>query len=222
MGEVYHARDARLRRDVAVKVLPSDLADDEARLDRLRRQAILLAAVIHPNVAVIHGLEETSGTRFLVMELVPGPTLADRLTRGPLALAQALNVSQQLVDALDAAHQRGVIHRDLKPSNIKVGDDGRVKVLDFGLAQSLVEEPDAESGPQSTVTVIQAGSQAVVVMGTPAYMSPEQARGSAVDQRTDIWAFGSILYEMLTGSRAFGGESTSDAIASVLEREPDW
>src|SRR5262249_9782042 len=210
MGEVYHARDARLQRDVAIKLLPSDLADDKARLDRFQREAVLLAAVTHPNVAVIHGLEETSGTRFLVMELVPGPTLADRLKHGPLSLARALNVSGQLVEALDAAHQRGVIHRDLKPANIKVSDDGRVKVLDFGLAKSLTEEPGAGSAPQSTVTAIQAGSQAVVVMGTPAYMSPEQARGAAVDRRTDIWAFGCVVYEMFTGSRAFAGKTTSE------------
>ncbi|HJZ71895.1 MAG TPA: serine/threonine-protein kinase [Vicinamibacterales bacterium] len=222
MGEVYHARDGRLLRDVAIKLLPSDLADDKARLDRFQREAVLLAAVTHPNVAVIHGLEETSGTRFLVMELVPGPTLADRLKHGPLSLARALNVSRQLVEALDAAHQRGVIHRDLKPANIKVSDDGRVKILDFGLAKSLTEEPGAESEPPSTVTAIQAGSQAVVVMGTPAYMSPEQARGAAVDRRADIWAFGCVVYEMFTGSRAFDGETPSDAIAAVLEREPGW
>jgi len=222
MGEVYHARDARLLRDVAIKVLPPDLADDKARLDRFEREAILLAAVIHPNVAVIHGLEQASGTRFLVMELVAGPTLADRLKRGPLSVAHALNVSRQLVDALDAAHQRRVIHRDLKPANIKVSDDGRVKVLDFGLAKSSTEEPVAESKPQSTVTAIQAGSQAVVVMGTPAYMSPEQARGAAVDRRTDIWAFGCVVYEMLTGSRVFDGETTPEVIAAVFEREPDW
>jgi Tol biopolymer transport system component/tRNA A-37 threonylcarbamoyl transferase component Bud32 len=218
MGEVYRARDTRLRRDVAIKVLPQRHLSDPDRRTRFEREAQTLAAVNHPNIATILGVEDAAGMHAIVMELVEGPTLADRLAttrdaRG-LPLREALPLALQIVDALEAAHERGIVHRDLKPSNIKIRPDGTVKVLDFGLAKALDSGGDDVNAATVTVTD-------VAVVGTPWYMSPEQARGQAVDRRTDVWAFGCVLYEMLTGRRAFTGASSSDVIAGVLERQPD-
>ena len=218
MGDVYRARDTKLGRSVAIKVLRVEFDHDPERLARFQREARLLASLNHPNIATIYGLEQSGGTQFLVMELVPGMTLAERLQAGPLDVAEALAIAQQICAALESAHEQGVVHRDLKPANVEVMPDGRVKVLDFGLAKALTTglEQDPESGP--TIAESQPGT----ILGTPAYMSPEQARGKAVDKRTDIWAFGCVLYEMLRGQRAFGGESTSDVLAAVLTKEPDW
>ncbi len=228
MGEVYRATDVNLGRDVAIKVLPSSFANDPDRLSRFAREARLLAALNHPNIATIHGLEEGDGVRALVMELVEGPTLAEKLAPGSrrpvkagLPLANALNIAAQIAEALEAAHDKGIIHRDLKPANLKVSDDGRVKVLDFGLAKAFSSDAtgsDLGHLPTITATDLQAGA----IVGTPAYMSPEQARGQAVDKRADIWAFGCVLFEMVTGRMAFSGETTSDTIAAILERQPDW
>jgi hypothetical protein len=218
MGEVFRARDSRLGREVAIKVLRDDFAQDPERLARFEREARLLASLNHPNIATIHGLEEANGLRFLVMELVPGPTLADRLQGRPLAIEEVVAVGRQVAEGLEAAHEKGVIHRDLKPSNIKVTAPRRVKLLDFGLAKAL--GPEAADHWHSTV-----GFEATrdgVILGTPAYMSPEQARGKPLDKRTDLWSFGCVLYEMLAGSRAFAGETGSDVLAAILEREPDW
>jgi eukaryotic-like serine/threonine-protein kinase len=217
MGEVYLARDVRLRRDVAVKILPDRYRFDKERLARFEREAQLLAALNHPNIATIHGVEATAGTQALVMEFVDGETLDDRLSLGRLPMATVVPIARQLVEALDTAHEQGIVHRDLKPANIKVRPDGMIKVLDFGLAKALDIDSAAVAVDVTTLTVADRG-----IVGTPAYMSPEQARGSTVDRRTDIWAFGCVLYEMITGRRAFDGATASDAIAAVLTREPDW
>jgi serine/threonine-protein kinase len=218
MGEVYRARDGRLNRDVAIKVLPMDLAKDQERLARLRREAQVLAALNNPHVANIHGLEEANGMPALVLELVDGPTLAERLTRGSLPLSETIDIATQIADGLEAAHERGVIHRDLKPANIKIAPDGTVKILDFGLAKAV-----SRTGPEPDLSVTTtANTEAGVVLGTAAYMSPEQARGRPVDKRTDIWAFGCVLFEMLSGRRPFVGETLSDTIAGILTKEPDW
>jgi len=220
MGEVYRARDTKLDRDVAIKVLPDELAADEERVARFEREAKLLASLNHPNIASIYGFE--SGA--LVLELVEGPTLADRIERGPLPIDETIAIAKQIAEALEAGHEAGVIHRDLKPANIKVRDDGTVKVLDYGLAKALEDEAadggDAELSHSPTLT--RQGTQLGVILGTAAYMSPEQAKGKRVDRRTDIWAFGAVVYEMLTGKRAFDGGDVSEALASVLAREPDW
>ena len=218
MGEVYRARDSRLGREVAIKVLRDDFAQDPERLARFEREARLLASLNHPNIATIYGLEEANGLRFLVMELVPGPTLADRLQGRPLALGEVLAVGRQVAEGLEAAHEKGVIHRDLKPSNIKVTPQGRVKLLDFGLAKALA--PEASDPWHLTVSF--EATRDGVILGTPAYMSPEQARGKPLDKRTDLWSFGCVLYEMLAGTRAFAGETGSDVLVAILEREPDW
>ena len=205
MGEVYRATDINLTRQVAIKVLPDTFANDPERLARFEREAKTLASLNHPNIAQIYGLEKSDGIRALVMELVEGPTLADRIAQGPIPVDEALPVAKQIAEALEAAHEQGIIHRDLKPANIKVRPDGIVKVLDFGLAKAL--EPisaagvDATASPTITSPAMMTGVG--VLLGTAAYMSPEQARGKAVDKRTDIWAFGCVLYEMLTGQRAF-------------------
>jgi serine/threonine-protein kinase len=220
MGEVYRARDTRLGRDVALKVLPDALAADPNRIVRFEREARLLAALNHPRIATIHGFEEVDGVRALVLELVEGPTLAERIARGPLPVSEAITIGLQIAEALEAAHEKGIIHRDLKPANIKVLPSGAVKVLDFGLAKALGSDaarPGTSHPP--TVTVITAAG---LVVGTPAYMSPEQARGDEVDRQTDIWAFGCVLYEMLAGRMVFAGRTLSDTLAAVLEREPDW
>ena len=232
MGEVYRARDHRLKRDVALKVLPEALAADPARVGRFQREAEILAALNDPHIAAIYGLEESSstesgqtGVRALVMELVEGPTLADRIARGPISVKEALPIARQLVAALDYAHERGVLHRDLKPANLKVTPDGRVKVLDFGLAKALgpVGSGGEAEGPiASPIDTSPLFTHASTIRGTPAYMAPEQVQGRAVDKRADIWAFGCVLYEMLTGTRPFPGETVSDTLAAVLESEPDW
>ena len=223
MGEVYRARDTKLERDVAIKVLPPFFADDSERLHRFEREARMLAALNHPHIGSIYGLEDIDQVRFLVLELVDGETLAERIARATPAipLKEALAIAQQLTDALDAAHEKGIIHRDLKPGNIKITPDGVVKVLDFGLAK--IDSPDAiDSNLSHSPTVTVHGTRAGVILGTAAYMSPEQTRGRPVDKRTDVWAFGCVLYEMLTGRAAFAGETVSDTIAAILGREPDW
>jgi eukaryotic-like serine/threonine-protein kinase len=223
MGEVYRARDARLHRDVAVKVLPEAFALDPDRLARFEREAQVLASLNHPNIAAIYGVEGTAGITALVLELVEGTTLADRIAQGPIAIEAALPMAQQIADALEAAHEHGVVHRDLKPANIKVSDDGRVKVLDFGLAKVLEPpRPAADIAQSPTVTSPAAATLQGVILGTVAYMAPEQAVGKPVDKRVDIWAFGCVLYEMLTGRSAFSGDDVSDTLASVLRSEPDW
>jgi Tol biopolymer transport system component len=221
MGEVYRATDPELKRDVAVKVLPHALTDDDQRLARFKREAELLAALNHPNIAHIYGLERSSGTTAIVMELVEGPTLAERLaTAGALPVDEALEIGFQLIDALEVAHEHGIVHRDLKPANIAVQPDGRVKVLDFGIAKALGDVSGA-AGSLATTQPPTLLTRPGFALGTTAYMSPEQARGKPVDQRTDIWAFGCILYEMLTGRAAFAGEDATSTLARVLERETD-
>jgi eukaryotic-like serine/threonine-protein kinase len=219
MGEVYRASDTNLKRQVAIKVLPHQVAADAERVARFQREAEVLAALNHPNIAHIHGLENADGIRALVMELVEGPTLADRIAQGPIAVDDAMAIARQITEALEAAHQQGIIHRDLKPANIKVRDDGTIKVLDFGLAK-LTNADGATA--LSQVPTVTAATRTGTVLGTVAYMSPEQARGRAVDSRTDIWAFGCVLYGLLSGRRAFSGETVSDTLAAVLERQPDW
>jgi eukaryotic-like serine/threonine-protein kinase len=230
MGEVYRARDTKLRRDVAIKILPSHFTSDPERRSRFAREARLLATLNHPNIGAIYGLEETDGVTALVLELVGGPTLADRLARGPFPVADALAIARQIAEALDAAHEKGIVHRDLKPANIVLqtaanasgvpSGEVRAKVLDFGLAKTMADglEGDLTQRPSGSL----GGTEEGRILGTPAYMSPEQARGQAVDKRTDIWAFGCVLYEMLVGRRAFNGATISDTFVSILEREPDW
>ena len=221
MGEVYRARDTKLGRDVALKILPPAFAGDADRVARFRREALLLASLNHQNIASIYGLEEATGTTALVLELVEGPTLADRLKQGALALNEALGLARQIADALEAAHEKGIIHRDLKPANIKITPDGQVKVLDFGLAKML--ESEAAPSPLSMSPTLSAhATNAGVILGTAAYMSPEQARGRPVDRRADIWAFGCVLYEMLTATRAFAGEDLTDTFAAIVRGEPEW
>src|SRR6202521_1857536 len=221
MGEVYQAHDTKLGRDVAIKVLPEAFAHDPERLSRFQREAKMLASLNHPNIATIHGLEHSNGTHYLVMELVPGETLAERLKAGPLVIQKALKIAVQIAEALEAAHEKGIIHRDLKPTNVKVTPEDKVKVLDFGLAKAFVGDT-ASSDPVTSPTLSATATMQGMILGTPAYMSPEQARGKSVDKRTDIWAFGCVLYELLTARQAFRGETFSDIIAAVLEREPDW
>ncbi len=213
MGEVYRARDTKLDRDVALKILREAFTADPDRLARFQQEAKVLASLNHPNIAAIYGLEEADGTRALVLELVEGPTLAERIAHGPLPLDEALPIAKQIAEALEAAHEQGIVHRDLKPANVKVKDDGTVKVLDFGLAKALA---DHASGADLSQT------REGVILGTVPYMSPEQARGKPVDKRTDIWAFGCVLYEMLTGRLLFTGATVSDILALVLATEPDW
>jgi Tol biopolymer transport system component len=221
MGEVYRARDTTLGRDVALKVLPDNVANDGDRTARFRREAQILASLNHPLIAAIYGIEDSGATPVLVLELVEGVTLAERIAAGPLPPGEALTIAQQIAQALEAAHERGIVHRDLKPANIKLRPDGTVKVLDFGLARALEPSSDLASGALATVT-----SPAVtafgVILGTAAYMSPEQACGQTVDRGTDIWAFGAVLFEMLTGARAFEGSDPTQTVASVLRSEPDW
>ena len=223
MGEVYHARDVRLKRDVALKVLLGAWADDRDRLGRFQREAELLAALNHPNIAAIYGVEEVAGTKALVLELVDGPTLADRLALGPMSLQEAMSIGRQIIDGLDAAHEKGIIHRDLKPANVKVRADGTVKILDFGLAKALESDVRTHVDPSMSPTITSPAVTGMgVILGTAAYMSPEQARGQAVDKRSDIWAFGCVLYEMLTGRSVFVRATVPDTIAAILERDPDW
>ena len=219
MGEVYRACDTKLNRTVALKVLPDRFAFDPDRSARFIREAHLLAVLNHPNIAAIYGLEESNGAQALVLELVDGPTLADRVALGPLPLDEALAIARQIADAVDAAHDKGIIHRDLKPANIKFGSDGVVKVLDFGLARVWDGAPQSNLSASPSLTATDLGERAI--LGTPAYMSPEQARGQSLDRRTDIWSFGCVLYEMLTGRAPFAGDTTSDTFAAILQREPD-
>jgi serine/threonine-protein kinase len=221
MGEVYRARDTKLGRDVAIKVLPESVAADPQRLSRFRREAQVLASLNHPNIASIYGFEDFNGTHALVMELVAGSTLTSRISDGPMPVVEALLIAKQIAEALDAAHEQGIVHRDLKPANVLVTPDGVVKVVDFGLARSTaVSGPTPDSSASPTLTV--QGTREGVILGTAAYMSPEQAKGRPVDKRTDLWAFGAILYEMLTGRRAFEGEDVSDILANILTKAPDW
>jgi Tol biopolymer transport system component/tRNA A-37 threonylcarbamoyl transferase component Bud32 len=223
MGEVYRARDGRLDRDVAIKALPDAFADDPERLARFEREAKLLASLSHPNIAGIHGLEVAEGHRYLVLELVEGETLAARLARGPLPLDEAMDVCRQVAAAVEAAHDAGVVHRDLKPGNVMLRPDGTVKVLDFGLAKGAAAHgSSSDLHLSASPTMSYAATAAGVILGTAAYMSPEQARGKAVDRRTDIWSFGCVLYECLTARRVYEGETVSDMVARILEREPDW
>ena len=218
MGEVYRARDAKLGREVAIKVLPGQFSKDRERLARFEREARLLASLNHPNIATLHGFEESNDIRFLVMELVEGETLGERLARGPIPLDEALPLFEQIASGLHAAHEKGVIHRDLKPANIKITPDGVPKILDFGLAKAALAGEVSEESP----TVTRQGTEAGIILGTAAYMSPEQARGKSLDKRTDVWSFGCVFYEALTGRTVFLGETVSDTIAKILEREPDW
>src|SRR5262245_13410852 len=221
MGEVYRARDTRLGRDVAIKVLPEALAKDPARVARFRREARLLASVNHPLIAAIYGVEDLGDVPCIVMELVPGETLAERLAHGALPLEESLAIGRQVAEGLEAAHEAGLVHRDLKPANIKVTPQGKLKILDFGLAKVL-ETPSSSEELSSFPTQVADETRPGVVLGTLEFMSPEQARGKPVDKRTDIWAFGCILFEMLSGTRPFAGETPSDVIAAVLTAEPEW
>ena len=218
MGQVYRATDTQLGRDVALKILPDAFAADPDRLARFQREAQVLASLNHPGIAAIYGIEKGDDTQALVLELVEGPTLADRIATGPIPLDEALPIAKQIAEALEAAHEAGVIHRDLKPANIKVREDGTVKVLDFGLAKAF-QPGGSDSSDSPTITVSATASG--VIMGTAAYMSPEQAQGKPVDQRTDVWAFGAVLYEMLSGQRAFGGPDVSSTLVAVLNGEVD-
>jgi serine/threonine protein kinase len=216
MGEVYEARDTKLGRNVAIKVLPSAFVNNPERLARFQREARMLAALNHPHIATIYGLEQSGGVHYLVMELVPGQTLAERIGKGALPIEETLKIAGQIAEALEAAHEKGVIHRDLKPANVKVTPEGRVKVLDFGLAKAFADDGAQDVSQAPTL------SEEGRILGTPAYMSPEQARGLPVDKRTDIWAFGCVLYETLTGFTPFTGQTLSDILAAILKQEPDW
>lgn len=227
MGEVYRARDTRLDRDVAIKVLPAALAQDKERILRFEREAKSLATLSHPNIAAIYGFEEYDGKRLLIMELAEGETLSDRLVRGPLPVDDALEINRRIAEGLEAAHEKGIVHRDLKPANIKVSPDGTVKVLDFGLAKALLG--DASSTPSlsptdvvNSPTISAEYTRPGVILGTAGYMSPEQARGRSVDKRTDIWSFGCVLFECLSGARLFSGETATDSIGAILHKEPEW
>jgi serine/threonine protein kinase len=221
MGEVYRAEDSRLHRRVAIKVLPDEFANDAERLARFQREAEVLASLNNPNIATLYSLEESGGRCFIVMELVEGQTLAQRLLKGPLPVKEVLQVCRQLAEGLEAAHESGVIHRDLKPANVKISSDGNVKILDFGLAKAF--HPEAAQGAAEELSIIiEATTGAGMILGTAAYMSPEQAKGKTVDKRADIWAFGCILYECLTGNKTFSGDSITEVVAKILEAEPDW
>ena len=224
MGEVYRARDTKLQRDVAIKVLPDLFARDAERLARFEREAKLLAALNHPGIATIHGFEEFDGTHFLVMELVEGETLAERLARGPIPLEEAIELFTQIAEALDAAHEKGIVHRDLKPANIKITPEGRVKVLDFGPAKVFQEDAPADDASTRLRPsgFGEAGTEVGAILGTASYMSPEQARGKTVDKKTDVWAFGCCLYEALSGRKVFHGETATDTMAKVVQNEPNW
>ena len=240
MGEVYRARDTKLNRDVAIKILPPVFANDPDRLARFKREAQVLASLNHPNIAAIYGLERQEGregpegregeSHAIVMELVEGPTLADRIARGALPIDEALAIARQTADALEAAHEQGIVHRDLKPANIKVREDGTVKVLDFGLAKMAETEGAGRAGEpggagrntQSPTITTPAMTAAGMILGTAAYMSPEQAKGKSADKRSDIWAIGCVLYEMLTATRAFEGADTAETLAAIIRAEPDF
>jgi Tol biopolymer transport system component len=221
MGEVYRARDTKLGREVALKVLPEEFAADAERMARFEREAKVLASLNHLNVATIYGFQDSGGVHALAMELVEGPTLADRIAQGPIPLDEALPIAKQIADGLEYAHERGIVHRDLKPANIKITPEGMVKLLDFGLAKALEGEP-AKADPSTSPTISHLATQAGIILGTAAYMSPEQAKGKSVDRRADIWAFGCVLYEILTAKKPFDGETITDVLASVVKEDPDW
>ena len=221
MGEVYRAEDTNLSREVAIKVLPEQFTQDPQRLARFEREAKLLASLNHPNIAAIYGLEEADGVRFLALELVEGETLAELVAKGPVPVEEALEVCRQIAEGVEAAHEKGVIHRDLKPANVKVTPEGKVKILDFGLAKAFEAETPAADISQSP-TLTEEMTRAGVILGTAAYMSPEQTKGKPVDKKADVFAFGAVLYELLTGKRAFDGETITETIAKVLESEPNW
>ena len=220
MGEVWRARDTKLGRDVAIKTIPQAFADNEERLGRFEREAKLLASLNHPGIGAIYGLDESDGIRFLVLELIEGETLAERLVRGPIPVAESVALASQIVEAIEAAHEKGVIHRDLKPANIKITPDGKVKVLDFGLAKAFADD-EASAELSNSPTLSRQATMQGVILGTAAYMSPEQAKGIPVDRRSDVFSFGCVLYEMLSGRRAFQGELATEILASVITREPD-
>jgi serine/threonine protein kinase len=221
MGDVYQATDTKLGRSVAVKLLPETFARDADRLARFQREARVLASLNHPNIAAIYGLEQSTTQNFLVMELVRGETLAERIKRGPIPVDESLGIARQICEALEAAHEKGIVHRDLKPANVKITSDGKVKVLDFGLAKAF-EPQGADPNLSNSPTLSMAATNAGVILGTAAYMSPEQAKGKPADQRSDIWAFGCVLYELLTAKCAFTGESTSEVLGAIHYKEPDW
>jgi len=221
MGEVYRATDTKLRREVALKVLPQSVANNRECMARFEREAQLLAALNHPNIAAIYGLEDSDSTSALVIELVEGSTLAERIAQAAIPVDEALPIARQIAEALEYAHERSIVHRDLKPANVKIKPDGTVKVLDFGLAKALAEDPtstDTSNSPTLTAVATKAG----FILGTAAYMSPEQARGKSVDRRSDIWSFGTVFFEMLTGKMPFQGETISDTLAAVIRTDPDW
>ena len=221
MGEVYRARDTKLGREVAIKVLPEELARDEERLARFEREARILAALSHPGIATLHSLEESAGTRYLVMELIEGETLGERLGRGQIPADEAITLFKQIAEALDAAHEKNIVHRDLKPANLKITPEGQVKVLDFGLAKAY-QPGGTDIDLSDSPTLVKDETREGTILGTPAYMSPEQARGKGVDKRTDIWAFGCCLFEALAGKSAFARDTLSDTLSAVLRDEPEW
>ena len=221
MGEVYRARDSKLGRDVALKVISEQFANDAERMARFEREAKVLASLNHPNIAHIYGLEDSGGVRALVMELVEGQTLAERIARGPIPLEETLSIAKQIAEALEYAHERGIVHRDLKPANVKITPDGAVKVLDFGLAKAI-EEPSESRGIGNSPTLSMGATRAGVILGTAAYMSPEQAKGKSADRRADIWSFGVVLYEMLSGKQMYGGETAPETLAHVITKDPSW
>src|SRR5437773_3330958 len=221
MGDVYQATDSRLGRSVAIKFLPEAFSHDSDRVARFEREARVLASLNHPHIAGIYGLEESGERKFLVMELVDGETLAERIKRGPIPVEESLGIAKQICEALEAAHEKGVIHRDLKPANVKITPDGKVKVLDFGLAKAY-ESEQANVALSNSPTISMAATNAGMILGTAAYMSPEQAKGRTVDKRTDIFAFGCVLYEMLTGQPVFDGDDVTEIIGRVVTAEPDW
>ena len=221
MGEVYRARDTKLKREVAIKILPDEFSRDSDRVSRFQREAEVLASLNHPNIAAIYHLAEVDDSKFLVLELVEGETLADRLARVPIPPHEALQIAKQIAEALEAAHERAIMHRDLKPANIKVTADGVVKVLDFGLAKAMESARATATSDSPTLLNSMAATNPGVIIGTAAYMSPEQAKGLSTDHRSDLFSFGCVLYEMLTGRQAFQGETLSDVLASVLARDPD-
>src|ERR1700730_12396136 len=221
MGEVYRAHDTKLARDVAIKVLPANFVNDPERLSRFQREARMLAALNHTNIATIHGLEQSGGVTCSMMKLVSGETRAERVKAGRLGIEEALKIAVQIAEMLEGSHEKSIIHRDLKPANVKVTPEGKVKVLDFGLAKAFAGD-GTNDDPSNSPTLSAAATMQGGILGTAAYMSPEQARGKAVDKRTDIWAFGCVLYELLTARQAFQGESTTEILAAVLRGVPDW
>src|SRR5438128_473726 len=220
MGEVYRARDTRLKREVAIKILPDEFSRDPERVARFQREAEVLASLNNPNIAAIYDLQEAEGSRFLVLELVEGETLADRIQRGPIPVNEALNIAKSICEALEAAHEKGIVHRDLKPANVKITPDGKVKVLDFGLAKAL-ETAAAQVLSNSPTLLSAVATNGGLILGTAGYMSPEQAKGHSADQRSDIFSFGCVLYEMLTGRQTFQAETVTETIAAILMRDAD-